>query len=123
MRGPRGSSTSWRRGATSARSTARTPGRSCGGRGGPRAVPNPAGGSAGRGGTGERRRPRGGRGGGRMPRGDEARGTADGRADVGRPAVTAEPAPGLPQRLYTARERKGVDLYRAERDTKIRARY
>ncbi len=31
--------------------------------------------------------------------------------------------PGLPERLYAARERKGVDLYRAERDTKIRARY
>jgi cytoskeletal protein RodZ len=37
--------------------------------------------------------------------------------------VTAEPAPGLPERLLAARERKGVDLYRAERDTKIRARY
>ena len=35
----------------------------------------------------------------------------------------AEPAPGLPERLLAARERKGVDLYRAERDTKIRARY
>ena len=33
------------------------------------------------------------------------------------------PAPGLPERLLAARERKGVDLYRAERDTKIRARY
>lgn len=40
-----------------------------------------------------------------------------GRADAG------EPAPGLPERLLAARERKGVDLYRAERDTKIRARY
>lgn len=29
----------------------------------------------------------------------------------------------LPERLFSARERKGVDLYRAERDTKIRARY
>jgi len=29
----------------------------------------------------------------------------------------------LPERLLTARERKGVDLFRAERDTKIRARY
>lgn len=29
----------------------------------------------------------------------------------------------LPERLYEAREAKGVDLYRAERDTKIRARY
>ena len=27
--------------------------------------------------------------------------------------------PALPERLYAARERKGVDLYRAERDTKI----
>src|SRR5918994_85186 len=38
-------------------------------------------------------------------------------------AITAEPAPGLPERLLAARERKGVDLYRAERDTKIRVRY
>ncbi len=37
--------------------------------------------------------------------------------------AAAEPAPGLPERLLAARERKGVDLYRAERDTKIRARY
>ena len=37
--------------------------------------------------------------------------------------VTAEPAPSLPERLSAARERKGVDLDRAERDTKIRARY
>lgn len=44
------------------------------------------------------------------------------RAEAGR-GVAAEPAPGLPERLYAARERKGVDLYRAERDTKIRARY
>jgi cytoskeletal protein RodZ len=29
----------------------------------------------------------------------------------------------LSERLYTARDAKGVDLYRAERDTKIRARY
>jgi cytoskeletal protein RodZ len=35
----------------------------------------------------------------------------------------ADPGPDLPERLLTARERKGVDLYRAERDTKIRARY
>ena len=38
-------------------------------------------------------------------------------------ASTADPTPSLPERLYAARERKGVDLYRAERDTKIRARY
>lgn len=31
--------------------------------------------------------------------------------------------PSLPDRLAAARERKGVDLTRAERDTKIRARY
>jgi cytoskeletal protein RodZ len=37
--------------------------------------------------------------------------------------VTVDPGPSLPERLYAARERKGVDLYRAERDTKIRARY
>jgi cytoskeletal protein RodZ len=38
-------------------------------------------------------------------------------------AASSEPAQSLPERLYAARERKGVDLYRAERDTKIRARY
>jgi cytoskeletal protein RodZ len=51
----------------------------------------------------------------------------DGRSDPDRGrdaerATVAAPAP-LPERLYAARERKGVDLYRAERDTKIRARY
>lgn len=50
------------------------------------------------------------------------RGT-DVRVDQGRPSVTAEPAPTLPELLFAARERKGVDLYRAERDTKIRAKY
>ena len=44
------------------------------------------------------------------------------RSDAGR-GVAAEPTASLPERLYAARERKGVDLYRAERDTKIRARY
>ena len=50
-------------------------------------------------------------------------------ADAGRDEPAARPAGGstrptaLPERLYAARERKGVDLYRAERDTKIRARY
>jgi cytoskeletal protein RodZ len=44
------------------------------------------------------------------------------RSEAGR-GLAAEPAPSLPERLYAARERKGVDLYRAERDTKIRARY
>ena len=38
-------------------------------------------------------------------------------------AYAAEAGPTLPERLLAARERKGVDLYRAERDTKIRARY
>src|SRR5215212_10316985 len=33
------------------------------------------------------------------------------------------PRASLPDRLAAARERKGVDLTRAERDTKIRARY
>jgi cytoskeletal protein RodZ len=33
------------------------------------------------------------------------------------------PVANLPERLLAARERKGVDLFRAERDTKIRARY
>ena len=46
------------------------------------------------------------------------------RADGGEArGIPAEPAPGLPERLLAARERKGVDLYRAERDTKIRVRY
>ena len=44
------------------------------------------------------------------------------RSDAGR-GLAADPVPSLPERLYAARERKGVDLYRAERDTKIRARY
>lgn len=44
-------------------------------------------------------------------------------ADGSRPDVTAVPVANLPERLLAARERKGVDLYRAERDTKIRARY
>ncbi len=39
------------------------------------------------------------------------------------PPPSAEPVLSLPERLYAARERKGVDLYRAERDTKIRAKY
>ena len=45
--------------------------------------------------------------------------------DRGEPARGATPdyGPNLPERLFTARERKGVDLYRAERETKIRARY
>jgi cytoskeletal protein RodZ len=42
--------------------------------------------------------------------------------DGERSSIANRPAP-LPERLYAAREQKGVDLYRAERDTKIRARY
>ena len=47
------------------------------------------------------------------------------RADArdGDRAYAQEAGPLLPERLLAARERKGVDLYRAERDTKIRARY
>jgi cytoskeletal protein RodZ len=44
-------------------------------------------------------------------------------AERGTRAPAGDVAPGLPERLLAARERKGVDLYRAERDTKIRARY
>jgi cytoskeletal protein RodZ len=51
-----------------------------------------------------------------------SRGRADVRGDARAP-VAADAAPSLPERLFAARERKGVDLYRAERDTKIRARY
>jgi cytoskeletal protein RodZ len=55
---------------------------------------------------------------------DEARrATGEVRADTSRPNAPADSVPSLPERLYAARERKGVDLYRAERDTKIRARY
>ena len=54
-----------------------------------------------------------------------ATGRAGGRpvdADA-RASAAATPVTSLPDRLATARERKGVDLFRAERDTKIRARY
>jgi cytoskeletal protein RodZ len=55
---------------------------------------------------------------------DEARrGTKELRPEATRAGAAAEPSPSLPERLYAARERKGVDLYRAERDTKIRSRY
>jgi cytoskeletal protein RodZ len=56
-------------------------------------------------------------------RDETRRGTKDLRADAPRPSVASEPGQSLPERLYAARERKGVDLYRAERDTKIRSRY
>ena len=48
---------------------------------------------------------------------------ADARRETARARAGARRRPSLPERLYAARERKGVDLYRAERDTKIRARY
>ncbi len=40
-----------------------------------------------------------------------------------RAPVDAYAAPGVGDMLHAAREKKGVDLYRAERDTKIRARH
>jgi cytoskeletal protein RodZ len=53
---------------------------------------------------------------------DEARRRRADARDVER-AYAPEAGPTLPQRLVEARERKGVDLLRAERETKIRARY
>ncbi len=48
-----------------------------------------------------------------------------GRARGERPATSPAPIPEPPlgERLAAAREHKGVDLYRAERDTKIRVKY
>ncbi len=40
-----------------------------------------------------------------------------------RAPIDATPAPPIGETLQLARERKGVDLFRAERDTKIRLRY
>jgi cytoskeletal protein RodZ len=40
-----------------------------------------------------------------------------------RAPIDATPAPPVGETLQSARERKGVDLYRAERDTRIRLRY
>ncbi len=51
---------------------------------------------------------------------DHARRTA---SRFGNEREIADPGPSLPDRLAAARERKGVDLVRAERDTKIRVRY
>jgi cytoskeletal protein RodZ len=49
---------------------------------------------------------------------------AEARSDAASRGVpVSNPVASLPERLLTARERKGVDLFRAERDTKIRARY
>lgn len=59
--------------------------------------------------------------------GDDARRSrADARVGgrgADRASIEPDVAPALPDRLVAARERKGVDLFRAERDTKIRARY
>ena len=56
---------------------------------------------------------------------DQARrGAAEIRSDAAARGVpVGQPGATLPERLLAARERKGVDLFRAERDTKIRARY
>lgn len=53
---------------------------------------------------------------------DHARRAAQ-RVGAGDRGDAVESGPGLPDRLAAARERKGVDLVRAERDTKIRVRY
>jgi cytoskeletal protein RodZ len=45
------------------------------------------------------------------------------RFGAGERGDPGDSGPGLPDRLAAARERKGVDLARAERDTKIRVRY
>jgi hypothetical protein len=45
------------------------------------------------------------------------------RVERGRQDALPDAEPSLHERLFAARERKGVDLFRAERDTKIRARY
>lgn len=55
-------------------------------------------------------------------RSDDLRSDRERDRDPERSSGSSRLAP-LPERLYAARERKGVDLYRAERDTKIRARY
>src|SRR3954452_19408148 len=41
----------------------------------------------------------------------------------GRSPIDAVPPPSVGEILQAARERKGVDLHRAERDTKIRAKH
>ncbi|HXR26856.1 MAG TPA: RodZ domain-containing protein [Candidatus Baltobacteraceae bacterium] len=56
---------------------------------------------------------------------DHARSSAQraGERDRGRPEPAGPPGPLLGEVLLAAREAKGVDLYRAERDTKIRVKY
>lgn len=48
---------------------------------------------------------------------------ANRRLSRDRSAIDATPAPVVGEMLQNARERKGVDLFRAERDTKIRLKY
>src|SRR6478736_9499747 len=55
-------------------------------------------------------------------RGQLRRGVGVDRSDAGR-GLSAEPGPTVPERLYAARRRKGVNLDQAERETKIRGRY
>ena len=56
-------------------------------------------------------------------RNDVRRGRVDARGDAHADRGFAADGPTLPERLVEAREQKGVDIYRAERDTKIRVRY
>ena len=56
-------------------------------------------------------------------RNDVRRGRVDARGDAHADRGFATDGPTLPERLVEAREQKGVDIYRAERDTKIRVRY
>lgn len=56
-------------------------------------------------------------------RNDVRRGRVDARGGAHADRGFAADTPSLPERLVEARERKGVDVYRAERDTKIRAKY
>ena len=112
MHAPRGSSTSSRRAATSGRSTARTRARSSAATaGGARARPG-------------RRRGRRGR---RVTTREHARpaGTPGRDGDGGRGREPRTPPPGerLADRLVAAREARGIDLLRAERETKIRRQY
>jgi cytoskeletal protein RodZ len=58
----------------------------------------------------------------RVPRRDDVRLDLEAYDDLDRAAERLS-SRSLPERLYAARDAKGVDLYRAERDTKIRARY
>ncbi len=76
--------------------------------------------------TGDPRQPTAGRAG--EPTGSRLRsGRGRARGESGSGGTANDPvglgAPSLPEVLHAAREQKGVDLYRAERDTKIRARY